>query len=303
MQVGVISMGIFLTVRLQRNRPKSFIQSVPLTIRILVPLAIALGALQLAQMPGLLPAQSPGGAHVRSFHAGVENGVCVALFNGTERVVESLAYCETYQSSFNAMFAAAWLLFSAIELWGAWAIYGAEPVRRVPPDRKLSRSVSFDPQVPAAPPPIRPANAYLWLTVRVAFLADWTVAGWYGFRDIVPAPAFILVVIVLFTLLSTRYVILQAYTDADRTEPWLLPSWFLNPFQRSQPFQFFHLAGLSFVLFGSVGTLRAAIGGKRISSGAWPAEALAAAFGLGILLGIYWATRAYRSRFQPVTTL
>jgi len=301
MQLGVIFMGIFLTVRLQRNRPKSFIQSVPLPIRMAVPLAIALGALQLAQMPDLLPAQSPGGVNVRSFDASVENGVCVALFNGTERVVESPAYCETYQSRFNRTFAAAWLLLSSIELWGAWAIYGAEPVRRVPPDRKLPRSEAIGREVPAARVASSPRNAYLWLTVRLAILIYWTVAGWYGFGETVPAPAFILVVTALFTLLSTRYVIVQAYTDVDRTEPWLVPSWFLNPFRGSQPFQFFHLGGLSFVLFGVVGIGRATIDGERFSSTAWPAEAFAAAFGLGILLGIYWAIRAYRSRFQRVT--
>jgi hypothetical protein len=44
MQLGVISIGIFLTVRLQRNRPASFIESVPPVVRIVVPLAVALPA-------------------------------------------------------------------------------------------------------------------------------------------------------------------------------------------------------------------------------------------------------------------
>ena len=300
MQLAVIIMGIFLMVRVQRNRPRSFIQSVPRTVRIVVPLAIALGAVQLTRIPSLVPATTPGGGPVHSFDAGIKNGVCVALFNQTERVVQPFRYCEQYQAGFNRTFAAAWLLFSAIELWGAWAIYGAEPVRRVQPDRQMVGSVSVDRRVPPLSA-MRSRNAYLWLTIRLAILAFWTVGGWFGFRETIPAPAFILVVTLLFTLLSTRYAVVQEYTDVDRTEPWFMPSWFLNPFQRSQPFQFFHLAGLSFLLFGCVGIAHASIGGARFSFEAWPAEALAAAFGLGILLGISWATRAYRSRFQQVT--
>lgn len=301
MQLGVIAMGIFLTLRLQRNRPRSFIQSVPRTIRIVVPLAVVLGAVQFAQMPGLFPARSPGGDPVRSFDARVKDGVCVAVFNGTERVVEPLSYCESYQTRSNRILAGAWLLFSSIELWAAWAIYGAEPVRRVQPDRKLFASGSVDRPVTTALSSMRPKNAYFWLIVRLAILVFWTVGGWRGFKDSVPAPAFILLAALLFASLSTRYAIVQAYTDVERTEAWLLPSWFVNPFQKSQPFQFFQLGGLCFVLFGSAGLLRAAIGGERFSLEQWPAEALAAAFGLGILLGIHWAIRAYRSRFQRVT--
>src|SRR5882762_1279578 len=98
MQIGVISMGIFLTGRLLRNRPESAIRSVPTAVRIAVPLAVALGVLQLSQMPGSFPAKSPAGNPVRSFDAGVENGVCTALYNGSERVTESIGYCASYQS-------------------------------------------------------------------------------------------------------------------------------------------------------------------------------------------------------------
>ena len=301
MQVCVIAMGIYLMARLQRNRPESFIKSVPQAVRIIVPLAVALGALQIAQMPGLLPATSPAGNQVRSFDAGVENGVCAAVFNGTERVVETLAYCSSYQSQFNRTFAAAWLLFSSLELWGAWAVYGAEPVRRVEPDRHLFGSAPAARQLSPADYDIRPTNRYLWLTMRLAILLYWIFGGWRAFEDGTTFPILIPIIALLFAALSTRYGIVQAYTSTKRTDPWLLPSWFLNPFKRSQPFQFFHLAGISLLLAGSVGIGRAALDGRQFSFEQWPSGAFAGAFGLGILVGMYWAINAYRSRFQRIT--
>ena len=299
MQIGVIGMGIYVMVRLQRNRPESLIASVPIPVRIIVPLAVVLGALQLSRMPTSFPATSPAGNAVHSYDAGISNGVCTASFNGTERVVESLTYCDNYQTRFNRTFAAAWLLFSALELWGAWAVYGAEPVQRVLPDRKLLPSAMMGEPI-TAERGVRPKNPYLWLTVRIGILAYWAVAGWDGFKDNNSVPVFIPIFFLLVATLATRYSIIQAYTSTKRTEPWLLPSWFLNPFQMSQPFQFFHLGGLGFLLFGSAGMIRALADGKPFTLQQWPVEAFAGAFGLGILLGIYWAIAAYRSRFQRI---
>lgn len=301
MQIGVIGMGIHLMVRVQRNRPESFIQAVPTAVRIFVPLAVAFGAIQLRTIGTGFPSQSPAGNVVHSFDASVVNGVCTAVFNGTEHVAETAGYCASYQSHFDQIFAAAWLLFSSIELWGAWAIYGAEPVRRIRPDRQRFGATKddFAERLPAVDE-IRPTKPYLWLTVRLAIVAYWLFGGWHGFKESITAPLFLLLVAFAFATLSTRYAIVQAYTSVRRTEPWLLPSWFINPFQRSQPFQFFHLGGLCFLLFGGVGVLHAVIDGQRLTLERWPLGMFAGSFGLGIIVGMYWAISAYRSRFQRV---
>lgn len=101
--------------------------------------------------------------------------------------------------------------------------------------------------------------------------------------------------------IATSYWIVQAYTSTKRTEPWLLPSWFLNPFQRSQPFQFFQLVGFGFLAFGISHLVHEEATANPLTVGEWPIELVAAAFGLGILIGVYWAVGAYRSRFQRVS--
>jgi hypothetical protein len=124
MQLAVIGMGFFLMTRWRRNPPESAIRSVPIPVRIIAPVAVALGALQFGLLPTYIPAQTPSGATVRSFNASVAGGVCVAVYNRLERVTEPLPYCAAYQSHFDRVFAGGWLLLSAVELWGAWAIYG-----------------------------------------------------------------------------------------------------------------------------------------------------------------------------------
>jgi hypothetical protein len=128
MQITVIGMAYLLMARFLKNRPENSIRSVPTPVRIIVPIAIALGVLQLRLLlPGVMPSNSPSGAPVHSFNAGVESGICVAVYNGSERVTEPLAFCTDFQSRFDRVFAGAWLIASALELWGAWALYGAAP--------------------------------------------------------------------------------------------------------------------------------------------------------------------------------
>jgi hypothetical protein len=294
MQLGVIGMGFFLFVRLMRNRPASAIRSVPMPIRILVPVAVAVGALQMAHIPASMPATTPTGQPVRTFNLAVEQGVCIADYNGSERVPEPLQYCATYQRKFNQVFAGAWLLFSALELWGAWAIYGAPPVQRVPSDQRQAESVRREPGTDMG---VRVNRPYLWLTVRVGIIVYAAASGWRGFGQSEPISGIMLLFAGLWGAVATRYWIVQAYTAATRTEPWLLPSWFVNPFQRSQPFQFFHVAAMSFIALGLSQTVRAILSGRHFSLTESPVEMFAAAFGLGILLGIHWATVSYRSRF------
>ncbi len=142
MQVGIIAFGFFLMLRLMKNRPDSAIRAVPIPVRVIVPIMILLSAFQLSKMSEMLPANSPAGNSVSSFNASVDNGICTAIYNGSERVPQSLNFCATYQNNFNKIFVTMVLLFSALELWGAWAIFGAAPVHRVLPDRKESESVA-----------------------------------------------------------------------------------------------------------------------------------------------------------------
>jgi hypothetical protein len=298
MQIGIIAFGFFLMLRLMKNRPDSAIRSVPIPVRVIVPIVILLGAFQLSKMMDMLPAKSPAGNSVSSFNASVDNGICTAIYNGSERVPQSLNFCATFQSNFNKIFAGAWLLFSGLELWGAWAIFGAVPVHRVLPDRQESESAA----TPIGREPSewvsRTRMPYVWLLVRLAILAYWVIAGLRGLPQNFPIPGFVLIVAFLWGAIATRYWIAQAYTNSKRTEPWLLPSWFVNPFQGSQPFQFFHLGGLSFVAFGIAALAREAMSGRHFPFANWPVEIFGGAFGLGILLGIYWTVAAYRSRFQ-----
>ena len=238
MQISVIVMVIFLMGRTLKNRPESAINSVPLIVRVLVPVAVVASAWQLSQIPSSMPSKSPAGGPVHHFEANVENGACTALFNDTERVIEPLYYCANYQRRFNSTFAAAWLLFSSLELWGAWAIYGGEPVRRIQPDRKhLVQVVSDDRETTEYESAVRSTKPYVWLSLRLVILAYFAIGGWNGFKDTVSIPGFLILFTLLWGAVATRYWIVQAYTSTKRTEPWLLPSRFSNPFQRSQPFR------------------------------------------------------------------
>lgn len=300
MQLSVIALGFFLMVRLFKNRPDSMIRSVPTAIRIVVPVAMVVGAVQLALIPAAMPATTPSGKAVRSFNASVEDGVCVAVYNELERVPQSLDYCSNYQSEFNRTFAGAWLLFAALELWGAWAIYGAPSVQRVHPDRQRGGGIAHE---SVADSGARPSRPYVWTIVRALVLVCCAISGWRGLGEAVPVPGSVLAVAAIWGAIMTRYWIVQEYTSIRRVEPWMLPSWFLNPFQLSQPFQFFQLAGFGLLALGFSQALHREVDGRSLHPAGWPVEALAGAFGIGILLGIHWATRAYRSRFQRIKVL
>src|SRR5580704_16283824 len=72
MQAGIIAFGLFLMLRLMKNRPDSAIRSVPIPVRVIVPIVILLGVLQLSKMSEMLPAISPAGNSVSSFNASVD---------------------------------------------------------------------------------------------------------------------------------------------------------------------------------------------------------------------------------------
>jgi hypothetical protein len=136
-----------------------------------------------------------------------------------------------------------------------------------------------------------------WLTVRALIIGLWASAGFFStFREL-PLSSAHLVFAFVVGLLGTRFWILRAYKSTGPASTWLAPSWYLNPFQSGQPFQFIHLASASFVLFAVVAVLRRSIEASAPFA-AWPTEALAGAFGLGLWAGIWWAVRAYKGSFH-----
>jgi hypothetical protein len=304
MQLAVVGMGFFLVIRLFRNRPESLIRSVPVPVRIIVPVAVVLCTLQLrSALDSSMPRTTPSGAPARSFNVEVSDAICLAIYNGSERVTEPMAYCTDYQSHFNRGFAAGWLLFSALELWAAWAIYRVPAVQRVPVDRRRLQSASDEPESTVAKSVVQSDRPYIWFSVRLVIIAYCVVSGWRGFgQQAVSVPGAALAFALLWGAVGTRFWIVQAYTSVRRTEPWLRPSWFVDPFQRTQPFQFFHLAGIAFLVFGASRVLARLVSRNTVSFAEWPPEGIATAFGLGILIGIYWTIAAYRSRFVRVTS-
>ncbi len=142
---------------------------------------------------------------------------------------------------------------------------------------------------------------YFWLLVRLAFLIYWVRAGWLGLGG--PNAGFPLSTAhVLFAIgagtLGARFWLIRPYLRKERTEPWLAPSWFENPLNPSQPFQFMHVFGISFVLMAVAAVVRGPRSTAQAASSFLPMELFGGGFGLGLLIGIYWALHAYREQFK-----
>jgi hypothetical protein len=142
-------------------------------------------------------------------------------------------------------------------------------------------------------------SAHTWLIVRLLFVVYWTYGGLVvgldkrpEFASMGPFPAVFAFVV---GLVGARFFVFREYTRAGRTERWLLPSWRLNPFQIRQPFQFLHLVGVSFALFGVAALARALVSDSASLN--VPIALFPAAFGAGILVGIRMATAAHGQRF------
>jgi len=136
-----------------------------------------------------------------------------------------------------------------------------------------------------------------WLVVRLLFVGFWAFSGITSDFPTLPASQLTgpIVFAIVVGAIGARFWVFREYKKKNRTAPWLLPSWFINPFQTRQPFQFFHLGAISFIAFGVTAAIRHAI--TVGSPNFWPAELFAAAFGLGILGGIWLTTNTHRGRF------
>ena len=140
----------------------------------------------------------------------------------------------------------------------------------------------------------------VWLGLRLLFVGYWAYAGWQGMPSARPFP--LEFAHVGFALLAgtfgARFWLIRPYLAAGRTKPWLVPSWVVNPFQSTQPFQFVQLGGISFVAMAVAATLRGPRAVAEVASPYLPVEWFAGGFGLGLLLGVYWAVHAYPAQFK-----
>ena len=142
----------------------------------------------------------------------------------------------------------------------------------------------------------------LWLAVRLLFVVYWAYTGWRGMTPGSTPSAFPMGFTHLAWALAvgaigTRFWIVRPYLNPARIEPWLIPSWYESPIQPSQPFQFFHLCGVSFVAMALSALLRGPNSSVQAASSNLPLELFAGAFGVGVLIGIYWTLHAYPRQF------
>ena len=147
----------------------------------------------------------------------------------------------------------------------------------------------------------------LWLVVRLLFVSYWAYAGWRGMEPTTTTSAFPLgFPELLFALaggaVGTRFWVVRTYLNPSRSEPWLIPSWYESPFRPSQPFQFFHLGGVSFAAMALFALLRGPDSSVEAASLSLPPELFAGAGGIGLLIGIYWAIQSYPGQFVRRST-
>jgi hypothetical protein len=142
----------------------------------------------------------------------------------------------------------------------------------------------------------------MWIIVRLLFVGYWAYEGWKGLSSPSSFPLTFAHVgfAVLAGAFGARFWLIRPYLAPGRTKPWLAPSWVINPFQTSQPFQFIQLCGVSFLAMALTATLRGARSVADAASSYLPTEWFGGGFGLGLLIGLYWAVYVYRAQFKRV---
>lgn len=140
----------------------------------------------------------------------------------------------------------------------------------------------------------------LWLVVRIVIVVFWICGGLAGAWPPAEMPVLWLVLLaavcLFWPLISGRYLVLGIYRKLPADSAWLLPCWHESPFHSEQPFQFFHLSGYSFLLFGLASFLREGLQAQAFPL-VLPSEIFVGLFGLGMLIGMHWAIASQRERF------
>ncbi len=137
----------------------------------------------------------------------------------------------------------------------------------------------------------------IWTWIRIILLGVSFLAVLFGpatLDDVPPVDWYGLVAILVLTTLGLLFVIgLQNFNP--RSAPvWNIPSWQTNPFQLSQPLQFFHLGGY-FALSVGVGIiLKTLIRGWTLQPGTF----MWVVFGIGLLVGVQLCVMVFRRKIK-----
>jgi hypothetical protein len=113
-----LSSGIqILRVRRER-RQIGLSQSLSALIQVALGIiVIASGILFVVTLSGAMPSKTPSGVAVSSYNAEAIAGVCRFTYNKVEVVVRPMSECLAFEKTVALVFAAGFLLFSAMGVW------------------------------------------------------------------------------------------------------------------------------------------------------------------------------------------
>lgn len=137
----------------------------------------------------------------------------------------------------------------------------------------------------------------VWVLVRALVVMFFVLCALGDVMSTVHLRPMVLCLVFAFGVWLARGELMRVYQGLPPGEQWLMPAWRLSPFQIRQPFQFAHLAGYALAACGFAAELREVIRHDELPA-EMPVEMLAGAWGLGLLIGIEWALRAYPASFR-----
>jgi hypothetical protein len=137
----------------------------------------------------------------------------------------------------------------------------------------------------------------MWVWVRIVVLAVSFLTmlfGPSGSTDVPSIDGYELVAILVLSALGLLFVIgLQAWNPRSALV-WNIPSWQANPFQLSQPLQFFHLGGYFALSVGTGMILKTLIKEWTLQPGTF----MWVVFGIGLLAGVQLCVMVFRRKIK-----
>jgi hypothetical protein len=123
---------------------------------------------------------------------------------------------------------------------------------------------------------------YLWIFIRLSVVLGFAIGGRSQLlvQPDISARVFFMLFAFVGGALTTRYWIIIQY----RGRPPKHPSWFANPFDLANPFEFFHMF--------SVGIILSSIARSSAIGTMGDVDLGFASYGAGLMAGIYWAVLA-----------
>ncbi len=136
-----------------------------------------------------------------------------------------------------------------------------------------------------------------WFWARItAYLASFAQGAWVGIPQEDPSiPAALLVVTVLVAPLMLLFAVGVQVVNPLLAKQWERPRHHSNPLRLTHPLNFFHFAAF-YMMAAGLGTLAHAVGKGRTPG---TLDALALAFGIGILLGVFVFQRTFSRKMAP----